>query len=77
MASSTCFVGVDGEPLDGLATPTIRGDICDARLVEFVDADEVVESWRSSRLSNVWSVASGAKETRRLATYDQSGFGMK
>lgn len=44
MASSTCFVGVDGEPVDGLAAPRFRGETCEARLVEFVEAEEVVES---------------------------------
>lgn len=40
----------------------------EARRVEFVDVEEVVESCRSSRLSKVCSVASGANDTRRLAS---------
>ena len=39
----------------------------DALLVEFVEAEEVVESSGISTTSQVWRVASGAKETRRLA----------
>lgn len=46
-------------------------EICDALRVELGEDEDVVESWRSSRLSKVWRVASGAKETRRLAKTSQ------
>lgn len=39
----------------------------DALLVEFVDAEDVVESSGISTTSQVCRVASGAKDTRRLA----------
>lgn len=40
----------------------------DARRVEFVDADDVVESSGNSITFHVCRVASGAKETLRFAT---------
>lgn len=43
-------------------------DIDEARRLEFVDAEEVVESWRYSTTSHVCSVASGANDTRRFAS---------
>ena len=44
-------------------------DVEDARRVEAVDEEEeVVESCTYSTTSQVWRVASGAKDTRRLAT---------
>lgn len=39
--------------------------------MEFVEAEEVVESSGISTTSQVWRVASGAKDTRRLATRSQ------
>jgi hypothetical protein len=39
----------------------------DARRVASEEADEVVASRRYSTTSQVWRVASGAKETRRFA----------
>lgn len=39
----------------------------DARLVEFVEADDVVESSPTSIFTHVCSVASGANDTRRFA----------
>ena len=46
---------------------TDTSEMLDALLFVFVDADEVVESCISSIMSQVWRVASGAKETRRFA----------
>lgn len=46
----------------------MSSDIPDCRLVPFVEFDEVVESPAYSTTSQVCSVASGAKETRRLAS---------
>ena len=67
--SSTCSGGVEGgseasEPSIGDAA---FADSADARRVEFVEADEVVESSGSSTVSHVCKVASGAKETLRFA----------
>lgn len=52
-------------------------DACDtfeALLVASEDADELVASRRYSTTSQVCSVASGAKETRRLAVQSQSDY---
>ena len=46
--------------------------IFDALRVEFDDAEEVVASRMYSTTSQVWRVASGAKETRRLAAESQN-----
>lgn len=42
--------------------------ISEILLEGFVAAEDVVESCISSIMSHVWSVASGANETRRFAT---------
>ena len=72
--SSTCSGGVEGAS-DGselgvctCACGDVRSpDKVEARRVEFVDAEEVVESSGSSTTFQVCSVASGAKDTLRLA----------
>jgi hypothetical protein len=63
-------VGVEGGSEGSeLGTLGVAGAVSDdARRVEFVDADEVVESSPISMFTHVWSVASGAKDTRRFAT---------
>ncbi len=67
--SSICSGGVDGgsEASELGIGDAVLADKADARRVEFVDADEVVESSGSSTVSHVCKVASGANETLRLA----------
>lgn len=67
--SSTCSGGVDGGSKAselGIGDAALA-DNADARRVEFVDAEEVVESSGSSTVSHVCNVASGANETLRFA----------
>ena len=75
--SSICSGGVDGASATS-SERVVRGELgkddelvmldsADARRVEFVASDDVVASSPVSTRSHVWSVASGANETRRLA----------
>ena len=75
--TSTCSGGVDGDSAAS-SEKAVRGywvkhheavilDSADARRVEFVASDDVVASSPVSTRSHVCSVASGAKETLRLA----------
>lgn len=76
LASSARDGGVEGgsdasETCVGVRRPCEEGDAADmaeARRVALVEADDVVESSGNSTISQVCSVASGAKDTRRLAS---------
>jgi hypothetical protein len=77
VSSSICSGGVEGGSEGSeLGGPGVRGcgeldtsPVADeARRVELVELDEMVESWYSTTTSQVCNVASGAKETRLLAS---------
>lgn len=69
--SSTRSGGVDGGSSASesgvCAACVVASETPEARRVASEDAEELVASRRYSTTSHVWSVASGAKETRRLA----------
>lgn len=76
MSSSTCSGGVDdgsegselgGPGVFGCGDPIEPPDTDEARRVEFVEFDDVVESWYSTTTSHVCNVASGANDTLRFA----------
>jgi hypothetical protein len=78
--SSTCSGGVEG---GSSASDSGAGDVrleawdtLEARLLASEDAEDVVASRRYSTTSHVCRVASGAKETRRLAVGSVSADGM-
>lgn len=73
LGSSACSGGVDGgsEGSEVGAGDGGAWETPDARLVTSDDAEELVASRRYSTTSQVCSVASGAKETRRAAVYCQ------
>ena len=59
---------LSGWPCGRETSDAVWLETTDPRLVEFVASDDVVASSGSSTTSHVCRVASGANETRRLAT---------